>query len=127
MTENAPAPTQVEEGRRRHRRDDMPWLGGLILIVLGVIFLAGNFTGFQLTNWWALFILIPALGSLGTAWRLYQTHGRWTAASRGPLFGGLILLAVAAMFLFNLNWGRLWPVLLILAGLGALSNALVRD
>ena len=51
-------------------------LGG-ILILIGVIFLAQNVTDLNLTrwNWWALFILIPAVGSLANAWRIYQAEG----------------------------------------------------
>ena len=61
-------------------------LGG-ILILIGVIFLARNVTGWDLGNWnwWALFILIPALGSLANAWRIYQAQGRVTAAMAGSV------------------------------------------
>jgi hypothetical protein len=109
------------------RRSKMPWLGGVILIALGVIFLLQNISGFSLGNWWALFILIPAVGSLATAWRAYQAQGRWGAAARNPLVGGLLLLAVAVIFLFGLDWGRIWPVFLIIAGVGALAGAVIGD
>ena len=124
MSENLPNDTPPPE---KHNREQMGWLGGAVLILIGVIFLLQNISGFSLNNWWALFILIPALASLGTAWRAYQAHGRLTAAVRAPLFGGLILLLVAALFLFNLDWGRFWPFFLIIAGLGALASALIRD
>ena len=52
------------------------WAIGVIVIVLGVIFLAKNlgWTGpeWAFDNWWALFILIPAFGSLAGAWRAYR-------------------------------------------------------
>jgi riboflavin transporter FmnP len=102
-----------------------PWIGGVVLILLGLIFLVQNLSGAQLGNWWALFILIPAIGSLAAAWRAHQTHGRLTAAARGPLIGGLVLTLVALIFLLNLNWGQVWPLFLILAGLGALLAALL--
>ena len=99
----------------------------MILIDLGVIFLARNFGGFALDNWWALFILIPACGSFAAAWRIYQANGRkWTGSVAGPFTGGLILSAVAGIFLFNLDIGRLWPIFLILAGLGALAGTMAR-
>ena len=51
---------------------------------------------------------------------MFQKNGRrFTAASRGPLIGGIVLLAVAAVFLFSLDWALAWPFLLILGG-GAL-------
>jgi len=96
-------------------------LGG-ILILIGVIFLAQNVTDWDLGNWnwWALFILIPAVGSLANAWRMYQAQGRLTAAMRGPLVGGFALLLVTTILLFDLDWGTMWPLFLIIVGVGAL-------
>ncbi len=103
------------------------WIVGGVLILVGVVFIIGNVTGFQFRNWWALFILIPAFGSLGTAYSMFKKNGgRFTAASRGPLVGGLILLFITAIFIFDLNWGAMWPVLLIIAGVGLLLTALDR-
>jgi len=103
------------------------WIGGVVLILIGIVFLARNLTGFELGNWWALFILIPAFGSLAQAWRLYQSSGgRLTPAARGPLTGGLILLLVAAIFLFDVDWGQVWPVFLIVIGVGALFTSFSR-
>ena len=42
-------------------------LPGLFLIGLGTFFLINNFTDFQLDNWWALFILIPAVSNFSEA------------------------------------------------------------
>jgi hypothetical protein len=76
-------------------------------------------TGFAFRNWWALFILIPSAGSFLTAYRLFVTNDRkLTAASRGPLIGGIILLLVALIFLLDLNWGTMWPIFLIVIGAG---------
>jgi UDP-N-acetylmuramyl pentapeptide phosphotransferase/UDP-N-acetylglucosamine-1-phosphate transferase len=83
--------------------------------------------GISLNNWWALFILIPAIGSLWTAWTIYQKNDRkFTAASTGPLIGGIALLMVTAIFLFNLDWGRVWPVFLIIAGAAVLLGVVRR-
>ena len=96
-------------------------LGG-ILIVIGVIFLVRNVTDWDLGTWnlWALFILIPAFGSLASAWRTYQAQGRVTAAMRGPLVVGFALLLVTTILLFDLDWGTMWPLFLIIIGVGAL-------
>ncbi len=100
------------------------WITGAILIGLGIVFLLQNLGGFRLNNWWALFILIPIAASFATVWRHYQSSGgRLTAAARGPLMGGLTLLAVMLIFLLDLDWGKIWPVFLILAGVGALFTA----
>lgn len=96
----------------------------VVLIALGVIFLVQNYTGMQLGNWWALFILIPATGALAAAWAAWRA-GMHPAAVSGPLVGGLALLTVAAIFLLELQWSRVWPVFLILAGIGALLPSLL--
>ncbi|HEX6306274.1 MAG TPA: hypothetical protein VFZ76_18890 [Anaerolineales bacterium] len=112
------------EARRTGSYTGGGWIGGAILIIIGLVFLLRNTTAFELDNWWALFILIPAFGSFATAWNSYQNSGRITAAVRGPLIGGLILLFVSMAFLFGLDFGLLWPVFLILGGLALLFNAL---
>ena len=104
---------------------NMAWVPGLVLMAIGAIFLLNNFTDFQLDNWWALFILIPAFGSLGNFWRVYRSHGRMSSDARGSLIGALILFFVAAIFLFGWNWGTVWPFFLIIAGLGALLSGLL--
>ncbi len=115
---------QERAAGRANRSDDngYGWVGGIVLIVLGAIFLlqnTGMMTGFD--NWWALFILIPAIGSFAAAWRAYQQAGnRWTTTATGSLFGGLLFCSIAGMFLFGLNIGMWWPVFLILGGVAAL-------
>jgi len=94
------------------------WLPGLTLILLGAIFLAENYFGTTLHNWWALFILIPALGSLATGYALWR--GGETEGALGPIVGGLAFVGLTAVFLFDLPLGQLWPVILIVAGIGLL-------
>ena len=108
-------------------KDHKAWIPGLILIGIGSYFLLTNFTDLRLDNWWALFILIPALGSLGKAASDWRSHGRLTGEGRGALIGGLILSLVAAAFLFSLDWGLIWPFFLIFGGLGALLGAFSSD
>jgi len=96
----------------------------VVLIALGVIFLVQNYTGVELGNWWALFILIPASGALAAAWAAWRA-GMHPVAVSGPLVGGLVMLTVAAIFLLELQWSRVWPVFLILAGIGALLPSLL--
>lgn len=122
--------SQEQPPEPRHDDPHSPrpaWIAGSVLILLGIIFIIRNVAGLSLGNWWALFILIPALGSLMTAFRMYERNGRrFTSASRGPLIGGLVLLAVSAVFLFNLDWGKVWPLILILGGLGLLLTSFER-
>jgi hypothetical protein len=118
--------------RRRQRRIERSmrygggWIAGVVLVLLGIVFLLQNMGAMVPGNWWALFILIPAIGAFARAWSAFQNNdGRLNAASRGPLIGGLVLTLIALIFLFNLNWGILGPMILIILGLGALLNALL--
>jgi cation transport ATPase len=111
---------RIEE--RRAARSGNSWVVGAILIMVGIFIILQNLTSFSLENWWALFILIPAVGAFGNAWRAYQNSNRLSAEGRSSLIGGIVLTMVAAVFLFELNWSILGPVLLILAGVGLLIN-----
>jgi cation transport ATPase len=116
---------RVERRAARASRYGGSWIGGAILILVGIVILLQNLTSFALQNWWALFILIPAIGAFGNAWRIYQSGRQITVQARASLIGGIILTMVVAIFLFNLNWTILGPVLLILAGLGLLINVIL--
>lgn len=93
---------------------------GLILIGVGATFLLTRLTGFTLHNWWALFILLPAVGQLGCAWQAYQKNGRLGRDGRGALTGGLFIALVASAFLFGISWNFIWPFFLILGGISAI-------
>lgn len=133
-TEVPPEPksrAEVRQERREERRAGRGgggWILGVVLILLGALFLfqnIGKFT-FPFFNWWALFILIPALGALGDAYRKYRDSGNQVTRSvRNSLFGGIILLIITAIFIFNLSWTYLGPALIILVGLGLLLGGTV--
>ncbi|MCP4417801.1 MAG: hypothetical protein GY805_14345 [Chloroflexi bacterium] len=97
--------------------------GGLILIGLGFFFLLSRTTGLYFHNWWALFILIPAVHNLGDAWSSYRTNGRLRGHARRSLMGGVLFTMVALFFLFNLSWNLFWPIVLIMLGLNALIKS----
>ncbi|NTV37085.1 MAG: hypothetical protein HGA53_09035 [Anaerolineaceae bacterium] len=119
-----PPPTSPYMPSHKHRDHNGNWIAGFVLVALGVVFLLQNLGGFRLHNWWALFILIPAFGSLSAAYRSYQENKRLNAAGRGSLIMGLIFVFVACIFLFSLSWGLMWPILLVLFGLSLLISAL---
>jgi hypothetical protein len=96
--------------------------------VPGGLFLLRNTGTFDipLKNWWALFILIPAIGSLDTARRLYRSAGnQLTAAAGGSLLVGVILTFLTAVFLFGLNMSYFGPILIILVGVGILVTYMI--
>ncbi|HMN86804.1 MAG TPA: hypothetical protein PKA74_12545 [Bauldia sp.] len=104
------------------------WIAALILIGVGVVFLFQNLGYAVPGNWWALFILIPAVFAFGHAWRLYTAAGGFTGAMTGPLITGVVLVALTVMFLLDLdvNWNLVWPIVLILIGVAALARGLAR-
>jgi hypothetical protein len=114
-----------ERWRRREERwgGNGAWVGGTILIVLGVLLLANNLGYFLPRNWWAVFLLIPAAGSFASAWSMYQRNGKTvTAGVRGAVVGGLILVLLTVLFFIDFDWGKYWPVILILLGVAALGG-----
>lgn len=117
----------MSEDRNPNERDSPSpaWIGGAVMILIGLAFLVRNLTGYELNNWWAFFLLIPAVGAFNRAYQVYDTQGRLNREARGSLFTGLGFTFVASIFLLGLDFGSLWPVFLILAGLGLLINALL--
>ncbi len=123
---NTPTPDwremrRQERAQRRAERGSGggAWISGVILIGIGILFLLQNMYGLQIHNWWALFILLPAVGSLAGAWRIFQNNGGvFTLALFVPLAIGLMLLVVTAAFLFDyfINWTLIVPALLIVFG-----------
>jgi len=112
--------------RRIRSRGREPWMVGAILILVGVVFLLQNMSGFYLNNWWALFILIPAFGSFSRSWQAVQdAGGKVTSHARGNFIGGLVLTAIAAILLFNLDWAIFGPFLLIAIGAAMLLNSVM--
>ncbi len=112
---------------RRGRHWTSPWLWGLILIVAGIVSLVESM-GVNvpaLQNWWALFILIPAIDSFVRGGRAYADNGhRINGLVTGLFIGGLAMTMVALTFLLGLSWTLMLPILLILAGLGVLLTAI---
>jgi drug/metabolite transporter (DMT)-like permease len=80
-------------------------------------------TDIPLTNWWALFILIPAFGALSAAWRMYrEADNQLTTAARSSLLVGLVLSFITFMFLFEISWTYVGPILIIVAGIAIILN-----
>lgn len=108
--------------RHDHRRS--PWFPGLILILIGAFFLLRNYAGFDLENWWALFILIPAVGNFSGAYESYRASGAFNRSARNQLFWGVFFTLLSGSLLLALDFGLIWPFFLILGGLGMLLGAL---
>lgn len=118
-----PSPAQQDSRRSRRRSSGVFW--GLVLIAVGIIIFAQQ-TGLVSGqfNWWALFILIPAFGSLGAAFSGFQSSGKFNAAVRSGIGGAVILLTLAFMLLFGVDWAVYWPLMVIAAGFSFFINGL---
>ena len=111
--------------RREARRSN--WggapIGAIILIVVGIVLLAQNFGFEPIHNWWALFLLIPAAGSIVAAVRHYRASGGQIS---GDVVGSLVSAAIfgglCAAFLLDFGWSMFWPILLIAIGAGILAR-----
>lgn len=99
---------------------------GAMLIVLGLVFLIQNLTGFSLDNWWGIFLLVPAGYMLFRTYQEYQEHKAFTMAGRNNLMAFITIALIAVITLFNLNWGTMWPLFLIIGGVGLLLRMYVR-
>ena len=98
---------------------------------IGLAFIAGgalvllNQTGllsFEF-NWWALFILFPAVGSFGSAYNRYRaTNNLFDMSVMMPALIGLFMIGLMFNLLsgngWNFNWNLYWPLILIIIGLG---------
>ena len=116
---------EVRRAARRRRRElrhssaTGGWIAGATLIVIGLAFMLKNVLDWSIPDrWWAVFLLIPALTSLGTAWQLFNgQERRQRRAALGALVGGSTMLIVAAALFFSLNWQVVWPLILIAIGI----------
>ncbi len=116
---------QQNHERQQHRIG--AWLGGLGLVLLGLVFLLNNLGYLVIGNWWALFILLPAIGEYVNAYMQYRDAGRFTASVRGSVIGGIIFTLIAALLLFELDWGKLWPLFIIVAGISGLLATIPKE
>lgn len=101
------------------RKSSAHWLVGLVVLLIGVIFLIENFTGIEVWervwHFWPLIFILWGLAEL---------------LQKRSIFFGLILLAIGIVFLLNnlklyllsgTVW-KLWPICIIAIGLDQLIN-----
>lgn len=120
-------PNELPPSERPRERAGLPnsIIFGLILIGLGGYFLLqtmGILPNMNF-NWWAIFILFPALAIGNDAWRRYQANGERAdreVRNKAVIAALLGILALSLMFDLNFNFGSLWPLFLIIAGIAVL-------
>ena len=101
------------------------WFWPIILVAAGLFLLARNLNLISVhLNWWAGFIFIPVVGSLAGALGAFQKSHRFDAAVRNSLGSAIVVGTVATMFLFDMDWGNYWPLMLIAPGTSMLLNSI---
>ncbi len=101
------------------------WIWGIVLVLLGLVFLMGNFGWLNIGgNWWAIFFFIPTIGAWSGAWNQYQNNGgRMTSGVISALTWGALPGVMGLIFLFDLSWNIFWPLILIFAGISTLVSS----
>lgn len=109
--------------RHRHQPHSA-WGGiaaGVVVVALGVFFLLYEF-GVRIPfmakhQWWAIFILIGAIGPLVQAIAYYRSRGKVDGGVLHALTTAAAILTVGFIFLFEARWDHWWPLFVIYAGL----------
>jgi chromate transport protein ChrA len=95
--------------------------GGLILILLGVLFLLAEMDRISWMDWWAYFLV--GLGTILILEELFRGFSE-SRHRAGRLIGGLVLIVIGGAHLVGFEeW---WPLILIAAGLGLILSPLFR-
>jgi hypothetical protein len=103
------------------KQDPQPKItGGLILILLGVLFLFTEMDRISWTDWWAYFLVgLGGIFIIEALYRAFSAEGRRGAGGR--FAAGLILAVIGGSHLIGLEeW---WPLILIAVGVGVLVSA----
>jgi hypothetical protein len=93
---------------------------------LGVALLLFNDSGLGFENWWAFFILLPAIGSLKKGLAMRTETGHFPQAAREAVGWGVIMMVVALFFLIGLSWNMFWPIILIVVGMIVIVNKILK-
>lgn len=125
MSDMSPVPVHHHDPRRG---EGTSWIVGVVLIVLGSVFMLER-SGYAILtgNWWALFIYVAAAASLLNAWRSQRSAGRFGPAAITTLVWGLVLAVVATILFFNLAWDVWWPGIMVAVGIGIVTGYLLGD
>ena len=97
--------------------------GGLILILLGVLFLLSEMGRLGWSDWWAYFLVgLGAIFIVEALVKAASADGR--KGTGGKVIAGAILMVIGGAHLVGFeDW---WPLLLIAAGIGVLISGFTR-
>lgn len=104
-----------QDSERRHKRDPYSGIfGGLILILLGVLFLLSTMDVISWGDWWAYFLL--GLGAIFIIEFIVRSVSpAYRHQHRGKLIVGTVLIVIGGAHILGMvSW---WPLILIAVGI----------
>jgi hypothetical protein len=108
------------EMKHNNRQPAPGVMGGLVLILVGSIFLLAQMDRISWTHLWAYFLV--GLGAILIVTGLLGIGGRGRGLTRGRFIGGVVLIVIGAANIIGLHvW---WPYLLNVLGLVLVVSAL---
>lgn len=114
----------IPEGQTGTSKKSNRFLWPIILIVIGIVLFIQNLGAGLRFNWWAVFIFIPVVASLNTAWKQAQKSGKFDSNVAGNLGSALVVGTVAVLLLFGSDWAKWWPLMIITPGVSLLLTGL---
>ncbi len=97
--------------------------GGLILILLGVLFLLSEMGRLGWSDWWAYF-LVGLGGILIVEALLRATTVEGRKGAGGKVIAGIVLMVIGGSHLIGFeHW---WPLILIAVGIGVIISGIVK-
>lgn len=115
---------EQQPAQKKHRKDTLSGIEwGLIVILLGVIFLLRNMGYIRWGNWWAYLLLgIGVILIIDAIIRI--TLPQYGRVVTGRIIGGIVLLAIGAGNIYGI--GHWWPMILVAVGLAVIISALLK-
>jgi hypothetical protein len=111
-------------GEKKHKHDPFSGMtGGLILILLGVLFLLAAMDYISWSGWWRYFLM--GLGVILILEAIIRSASpSYRKDITGKLIGGIVLIFIGGSFV--IGWSNWWPLILIAVGVGILLSSLWR-
>lgn len=115
------------ENKDNRKQSSNLWLG-LIFIFGGIALILNQLDLLPIElNWWALFIMLPAGGFLSGAYKRYrENENLFSMDVAYTALIGLFMTALSFSLLvgdaWDINWSLLWPLILIVIGLGMIFS-----
>jgi hypothetical protein len=125
MAEQKETNKKIESrAEERHKKDSLSGIiGGLIIILLGVLFLLRNMGYLWWHNWWAYFLL--GLGVILIIDAVIRSLvPQYRRPIIGRLIGGIVLIFIGAGNIYGIvDW---WPLILVGVGIAIIIGAVLK-